>query len=198
MAKKLKPTGPKVSVQDTTDKRPPLPQSILEALPTAKEIYTLVAKAGQMHGRLLKELIDAEKAGAIPMARAFVVLHRLKTLLDETVKPFDKTFAEFKDVRVPAVFETAGVPNVPLDEGFRVGVSTKFRASFKSEDDGGDKDAAYQWLRDNGLGDLITSTVNASTLSSAAKNMLENENKELPSTLFNVAFVPNTSVNTTK
>lgn len=196
MAKPKTPAAPKVSVQDSA--RPPLPKSIIEALPVAKDINELVVKAGRLHGQLVKELARAEKAGAIPLARAFVVLHRLMASIEDALKPFDVTFKEFKEVRVPAIFEAAGVPNVPLDEGFRVGVSAKFRASLKSEDDGGDRDKAYKWLRDNGLGDLISTTVNAGTLSSAAKNMMENDNKELPSTLFNVAFVPNTSVNTTK
>lgn len=196
MAKPKTPAAPKVSVQDS--KRPPLPKSIVEALPAAKDIHELIVKAGRLHGQLVKELTRAEKSGAIPLARAFVVLHRLMASIEDALKPLDATFKEFKEVRVPAIFEQAGVPNVPLDEGFRVGVSAKFRASLKSEDDGGDRDKAYQWLRDNDLGDLISTTVNASTLSSAAKSLMEEHNKELPSTLFNVAFVPNTSVNTTK
>ena len=45
---------------------------------------------------------------------------------------------------------------------------------------------AFQWLRDNGYGDIIQETVNASTLSAFAKTLLETENKELPEEFFRV------------
>jgi hypothetical protein len=50
----------------------------------------------------------------------------------------------------------------------------------------GDKrEAAYQWLRDNGYEGLIQETVNSSSLSGAAKEMMANGN-ELPEDLFSV------------
>lgn len=50
------------------------------------------------------------------------------------------------------------------------------------------------WLRANGLGDLIVTTVNAGTLASAVKEMIREENREPPEDLFNLFFQPTTSV----
>lgn len=55
------------------------------------------------------------------------------------------------------------------------------------------KQAAYWWLRLNGMGSLITETINASTLSAAARKQME-DGKDLPETYFKVDIVPNTSV----
>lgn len=43
-----------------------------------------------------------------------------------------------------------------------------------------DKDAAYQWLRDNGKGDLIQPTVHPSSLKSFAKAYMEESQMDLP------------------
>ena len=82
--------------------------------------------------------------------------------------------------------------NVSLSEGFRVGVSHAWRASVRP--DMGSR--AKEWLRKNGKGDIVTETINASTLSAFAKQKAE-ENFDLPDDIFNVAQVPNTSVTKT-
>jgi hypothetical protein len=55
------------------------------------------------------------------------------------------------------------------------------------------KEAAFEWLRENGLGELITETVNASTLSAQARKMLE-DGTELDADIFNVSVFPTTSI----
>jgi hypothetical protein len=57
-----------------------------------------------------------------------------------------------------------------------------------------DKDAGYNWLRKNGHEGLITETVNASTLSAFAKELIEVEGKELPPELFKTGLNPYTSI----
>lgn len=148
-----------------------------------------------LYPTLDKELAVAYKGGAIQMARAFVVLHRLNERLlseDKALKQFKSLWGDYKNVKVPELFEQAGVPNVPLDEGFRVGIAIRTVASIVP----GQKDAAYTWLQENDAGDLIQPTVNASTLSKFAKEMGEG-NKDLPDDLFTVTLMPNTSVTKT-
>lgn len=142
--------------------------------------------------QMFQELEAAAELGPIELARAFVTMRHLKDHIEECFKEFNKKFEELKTVTLPAVFDGAGVPTVNLDEGYRVTVSHRLWASIRP----GDKAAAFKWLRDNQLGDLVTETVNASTLSAAAKSMAE-ENRELSPDLFNVAIVPNTSVTRT-
>ena len=136
----------------------------------------------------------AKADGPVAMARAFVAFHRMRERIDELSKPLSKLFEHYKTVECPQLFEQAGIPNVSLDEGFRVGMSYRFTASIISDK----KNEAYNWLTENGLGDLITSTVNAQTLAAAAKALMEEHNRELPSEFFKTAQLPNTSVTSTK
>lgn len=138
------------------------------------------------------ELEQAAARGAVDVARAFVALRQLKDYVDNVFDPLGKKYEETKVVTLPQKFESEGVPTVHLDEGFRVTVSHQMRASVK----GGQKEAAFEWLRNNGLGDIVTETVNASTLSALARSMTE-ENRELDGDLFNVAILANTSVTKT-
>lgn len=138
------------------------------------------------------QLAAALKAGPVQLARAFVVLHRLNERLlseDKALKPLKALWGDYKNVKVPEAFEQAGVPNVPLDEGFRVGIAIRTVASIVP----GKKVEAYAWLEENDARDLIQETVNASTLSAFAKQKGE-KNEDLPADIFNVVLMPNTSV----
>lgn len=144
-------------------------------------------------GTLEREVQEAENKGPIETSRAFVRMRRVKDFVDEVFKPFNTVYEKMKVEKIPQIFETAGVPSINLDEGFRITVSHKLWASIK----GGKKEEAYVWLKENGLEDLITETVNSSTLSAAARTMVE-DNVDLPDELFSVAIVPNTSITKTK
>lgn len=143
-------------------------------------------------GRLMDEFSD--EFGPIELARYFVKVRTFKDETEATLKPFDAFYEQLAKVKLPAVFDAHKVPSVSLEEGYRVTVSHALRASIRG---GVDKEAAYAWLHDNGLGDIVTKTVNASTLSAVAKTMQE-ENRELDQELFNTAILANTSFNRTK
>lgn len=147
---------------------------------------------GRIVSNVLKEPLDA--LSPIELARFFVSVRQMKDHLEAEIKPFDAFYEQLAKVTLPETFDRHGVPSVTLDEGYRVQVSHAVRASIRG---GVDKEAAYAWLRDNELAEIVTETVNASTLSAVAKTMAE-ENKELPSDLFNVAVLANTSFNRTK
>jgi len=140
-----------------------------------------------------KAVQETEGQGVVEFTRAFVALRAVKDNIEEALKPFDKFYLEVKDQKLPQAFDAAGVPSVNLEEGFRVTVAHNVRASIKKDM----KDKAFDWLRENGLGDIITDTVNSSTLSALARSMGE-ENKELDAELFSVAIMPTTSVTRTK
>lgn len=148
-----------------------------------------------LYPTLEQELAGALKAGPVQLARAFVVLHRLNERLlsqDKALKPMKALWGDYKEFKVPEAFEQAGVPNVSLDEGFRVGVAIRTVASVVP----GQKAAAFTWLQENGAEDLIQETINASTLSAFAKEKGE-KNEELPADIFKVSLMPNTSVTKT-
>lgn len=170
-----------------------LPKTIINALPTGAAIAKHITAIEALLPQLEKELAAAVKAGPVQIARAFVVLHRLNDRMlseEKAFKPYKNFYGITKAVTVPACFEQAGVPNVSLSEGFRVGVTDpQIRASVKP----GCKAAAFTWLEEHGVGDLIQPTLNASTLSAFAKQLGE-KNEELPDDVFNVARIPTTSV----
>lgn len=156
---------------------------------TAQEC--LIDLSGELFA-LMKEYDD--DLSPIDLARYFVRVRQIKELIEAEVKTFDAFYEQLAKVKLPETFDRHGVPSVTLEEGYRVTVSHSMRASIRG---GVDKEIAYEWLRENGLGDIITTTVNASTLSAVAKTMAE-ENKELPSDLFNAAVLANTSFNRIK
>lgn len=195
MASKAKPAV--TSYDGKKEPPPPLPSTLVQALPTASKIVKHVDEIRQLMPQLQREMEQARNAGSIAASRAFVVLHRLAAILcseeNNWFKPLRQMFDQYRSQDLPALFEQEGVTSVPLAEGYRVGVSFTIRASIKQ----GEKDRAYAWLRGNQLGDIITTTVNASTLSATARTLLEEQNLELPEELFNVANMPNTSVTKT-
>lgn len=165
-----------------------------QVLPSATGIVRLLDSIkSDVHNELVQEVSVSVEGTAIDLARAFVVLRIIKDKVDETFKEFDELYLSIKDLKIPEKFDQEGVPTINLDEGYRVTVAHSVRAHIRA----GMKDAAYQWLRDNQLGELVTETVNASTLSAVARSLQE-ENRELDETLFGVAIMPTTSVTKVK
>lgn len=84
--------------------------------------------------------------------------------------------------------KTGEKPPFKIEGVGSVSVSNKYSCTIL------DKDAGYNWLRNNGHGGLITETVNASTLAAFAKELIEGEGKELPAELFKTGLNPYTSI----
>jgi hypothetical protein len=167
----------------------PLPKALIDKLPAATEIVGHLEAIKKLLPQLDKQMQGATKKGAIPLAQSFCVFHRMMSVMDERIKPVKALFDNYKILIVPKVLEDSGVTSVPLDFGYRVQVSYATRASIRPEV----KVDAQQWLRDN-YPDVLSETVNASTLSALARELHENKNIDLPDKFFNVALVPNTSV----
>lgn len=160
------------------------------SIPIATKSVLVSLSETESQLKIIAGLISADlEIGAIELARNFIALRSIVDRLEDVAKPLDKLYQQMKTVNLPEAFDRHGVPSVTLDEGYRVTVSHTVRASIKPDM----KDAAYAWLRDNGLGDIVTETVNSSTLSAVARTVAE-DNRELDSELFNVAVIPNTSI----
>lgn len=109
--------------------------------------------------------------------------------LEPTAKLLSKLHDDLKKRIVPAAFERDGVRTITDNQGVRATVQSTIYASVVS----GMMGNAQKWLRDNGYRDLIKETVNASSLSSLAREMAQG-NEELPDELFHVHVQPNTLV----
>ena len=159
---------------------------------SCKDVLLHLGAAREALDTMQKELAEFD-GNSIETARTFVALRQVKDEAEDIYKSINKSYEIWKGERLPNVFDAEGVPTVNLDEGFRVTVSHKVYASIKKDCKG----AAYQWLRDNNLGDIITDTVNSSTLSAVAKAEME-ANRELNPDYFNIHVTPSTSVTKTK
>lgn len=135
--------------------------------------------------------LDDVKASDIPGAcEKFRVLKELYEWYEALGKQLGEAHSLLKQVIIPDKFEATGTGSYTSKTGgYRVGVSSKVMASVLP----GMKEQAYDWLRENELGDLIQPTVNASTLAAAAKALLE-EGKELSPDYFKTYLQPNTSL----
>ena len=137
----------------------------------------------------LSDTLDSvRKLGIAEACEVFRGLKELNDKYSETGKLLSAAIEVLKHNIIPEKFESSKVSSFTTTTGYRVGISMLTRASMT------DKEGGKQWLRDNGLGDLITETVNASTLSATAKSLLEEGGKELDPQFFKTSIVPTTSV----
>lgn len=188
-AKPAKKAAPSKSAPESS-----MPRSLVENVPASADFMKNLLAAADRIPSVIAQVEASKKSGAISAARSYVVLYRIAERIGELLDPLSKYTNVLKSVDLPQIFETEGIPNVTLEEGYRVGISHTTRASVRP----GQKEAAIEWLNNHDKGDLIQPTINASTLSSLAKQMMEEDNVELPDDIFNVALVPNTSVNKVK
>ena len=83
---------------------------------------------------------------------------------------------------LPALFEQNSVKNVTTLNGYKVSIDmSDITVSVPPENKG----RAYDWLNDQGYGDIITSTINSSTLKATIKSMIR-ENMPVPEDVFKI------------
>ena len=75
--------------------------------------------------------------------------------LEEDLKHAKENLRKLTDEDLPSKLQEIGIVNFELDDGSVVQVKENVSAHIKEENRG----AAYEWLRDNGLDDIIKNTV---------------------------------------
>lgn len=137
---------------------------------------------------------DARQAEELPFAERlsyFLDLRGLHTYAETLKKEVSKVHEEWKTRVIPKMFEDANASTHTIKGVARITVSQKTYASITNQADG------YEWLRKNELGGLIQETVNASSLSAAAKELM-GKGMELPEEYFKVTIMPSVSVTAVK
>lgn len=168
--------------------RPPQGMWDDEALPFARHLEDTLT---ELHGsitRVDKAFNNMASKGAVPAARAFVMLKYLREYSKFVNGRLTVVFEIAKNKTVPEAIDASGQNNVSLKDGFRIAKSMRWTAKIL------DKAKAFSWLRKNKHGDLIIETINSSTLASFAKSESEEFNRELPAEIFTVDQLPTTSV----
>lgn len=126
---------------------------------------------------------------ASEMAHIYIAVRRISDALKAATDVIAEQYRRLGQEIIPDAFANEKITSFTTSDGYRVTTQIALRTSIIADQ----KEAAHQWLRDNGLGALITQTVNANTLSAAGKTFLE-EGRELPEELFHAYFQNSTSV----
>lgn len=125
----------------------------------------------------------------VEVIKHFDQMRRVNAIIKESRKVLEELEQTFSREYVPDAMREAKVKTITLEGVGRVTVSHRFSCTIHT-----DKQVGHDWLKENGYGDLVTETVNSSTLAAFAKNLLEVEGKELPDEIFKVGTSPYTSI----
>lgn len=127
----------------------------------------------------------------------FVALEDQINALEKAFKLIKEKISMVREVSFPERLEAEDMRTFTGDNGDRVSKSARVFASIVSDPTGDTQQKAYQWLRDNELGALIKETVNSSSLSGAAKELMES-GREMPEDLFKVHMKDGVSITRSK
>jgi hypothetical protein len=109
-------------------------------------------------------------------------VRKQKESLEETLKEVNETFDFLRITKIPTVMNDENIDRISVKGVGRVSITADMHVSIKADK----KDDFYQWLRDNGRTDLISETVNASTLKASVKKMFK-EGEIPPEDLLNIS-----------
>lgn len=109
-------------------------------------------------------------------------VRKQKESLEETLKEINETFDFLRITKIPTVMNDENIDRISVKGVGRVSITADMHVSIKADK----KEDFYQWLRDNGRTDLISETVNASTLKASVKKMFK-EGEIPPEDLLNIS-----------
>ena len=118
----------------------------------------------------------------VDLISAMSTLQNRKEALEDQLKILNKEFDFLRITKIPTKMEDEGIDRINVTGIGRVSLTADMHVSIKAEM----KEKFFEWLQDNGRGDLITENVNPSTLKAAVKNMYKS-GEEIPELLLNVS-----------
>jgi hypothetical protein len=119
---------------------------------------------------------------AVDLVRSMYDIQQRKEALEDVLKRLNGEFDFLRISKIPARMQDEGIERLSVAGVGRVSLTADMHVSVKA----GERDKFYDWLRDNGRGDLIQENVNASTLKAAVKRMFAS-GEEVPEDLLNVS-----------
>jgi hypothetical protein len=115
-------------------------------------------------------------------------LRKATKQIKEAREALDQMEERLSREQVPEVMRAHDIRTITVEGVGRVSLSTRWSCSML------DKMNGMDWLRNNGHGDLIQETVNASTLGAFAKDLTQEHGTELPSDIFKTSTMTFTSI----
>lgn len=138
-----------------------------------KEAEKLLKAIGKTLDKLNSQLDEMKDLGPrsvlAPAATQYKHLCDLEELIEQSrLKAYHiKHFYQFHVL--PELYRDASVETVRTLNGYNVAIKEDITVSIPADS----KPDAYNWLQENGYGDIITSTINSSTLKATMKEILK-------------------------
>ena len=82
-------------------------------------------------------------------------LHKRIETSENNIKDLKKEYQRISGEVIPTMMSEMGLAELKLSDGSHLKVSTSYRATITEAN----KEAAFNWLRDNGLGDIIKNEI---------------------------------------
>lgn len=118
----------------------------------------------------LKNLVDAHRELLLTINK-----------LDAELKELKNKLSDIEEIEIPVLLDRLDMPQVKFNDGTIVNLNERLFTKIKSSN----KDAAFDWLRENGHSEIIKTTENVhhATMDSLGRELIE-EGINLPSELF--------------
>ena len=117
-----------------------------------------------VRSEMLKDTSDMlDNVEITDIAQQCVLLKKKEDEVEELEDKLKAKKAEADDISsrvIPELLQEQGLQEIKLADGSKVSVKKEFRATLPKDDLR--REAAYQWLRDQGLGDIIKNNVSVS------------------------------------
>lgn len=124
----------------------------------------------------------------IAIIKHFAALRALTEEIKEAREALDEMEKRLSREQVPEVMRAHGIKTITVEGVGRVSLSNRWSCSMI------DKPLGLDYLRNSGNGSLIQETVNSNTLAAFAKNLNDEEGKELPGEIFKTSIMTVTSI----
>jgi hypothetical protein len=127
----------------------------------------------------------------IAVIKHYDQLRHLTAKIKESREALEQIEMKLSREQVPEALRAHNIRSITVEGVGRVSLGTRWSASMP------DKEAGFDWLRNNGHGGIIIETVNAQTLGALAKD-LATDGIELPTDTFHTNVMTYTSITKVK
>ena len=135
-----------------------------------------------MSTELNNEFSQYDSISVVDLVTAMAALQKHKEDLEDSLKAVNKEFDFLRITKIPGQMEDEGIDRITVNGVGRVSLTADMHVSVKAEK----KAEFFDWLRDNGRGDLLQENINPSTLKATVKGLVKN-GEEIPEDLLNVS-----------
>lgn len=135
-----------------------------------------------MSTEMQNEFSQYDSISLVDLVTAMAGLQRHKEALEDSLKLVNKELDFLRITKIPGQMEDEGIDKITVSGVGRVSLTADMHVSVKADK----KPEFFEWLRDNGRGDLLQENINPSTLKATIKGLVKN-GEEIPEDLLNVS-----------